>query len=359
MKITYPFVKVFTDKTNKLNCFFDTNEQVSQFRQIDEIGTSLLNFCELDFAAPLEILKKLGTMEVSSQQMEEIKPIFWEAVDWFKDKHPYVHFFLNGLCLRTFYASEKSPVEQVDYLLYVFLYYQALQTEYRNALEICLAKEVLTEYTLPERLMILSNRYPDFTNYMLIARYGIAPVIRGVFDASKVFSYNDPEEVDTRKVLDGIHRDSETPVNLAQYFMVQDLEQMLYLEFMEMVKRGILIKRCSLCDRYFVLSDKRKREYCDRELENGKTCKQIGAKLKFNQSVGEDTYLQEFQRIYNRMYSRFYRMDALDSQRQSNKITEKEFKDWVEIASKARQQYKQKEISGQEMIALISEETST
>ena len=84
---------------------------------------------------------------------------------------------------------------------------------------------------------------------------------------------------------------------------------MLYLEFMEMVKRGIHIKRCELCDRYFVLADKRKRDYCYRIYKNNRTCKQIDAKQKFNQSVEQDSFLREFQRIYNRMYSRYYRMD--------------------------------------------------
>lgn len=54
----------------------------------------------------------------------------------------------------------------------------------------------------------------------------------------------------------------------------------------------------------------------------------------------QDKFLQEFQRIYNRMYSRYYRRDAWDSLRQSNKLTEAEFKVWIDMASKARLAYK-------------------
>jgi hypothetical protein len=94
----------------------------------------------------------------------------------------------------------------------------------------------------------------------------------------KLIAFNDPGEADTRKVLQNIHRDSDHPVSMWQYFAIQSLEEMLYLEFMEMIKRGIRIKRCGLCDRYFVLADKRKRDYCDRVYDGKRICKQIGAK---------------------------------------------------------------------------------
>lgn len=86
-----------------------------------------------------------------------------------------------------------------------------------------------------------------------------------------------------------------------------------------MVQHGIRVKRCGLCGRYFVLVDKRRRDYCDRVYKNGHTCKQLGTKLKFNKTVDSDIYLQEFERIYNRMYSRYYRMDVWVSDRRTNR----------------------------------------
>lgn len=142
-------------------------------------------------------------------------------------------------------------------------------------------------------------------------------------------------------------------MSIRQYFAIQSLEEMFYLELMEMIKRGIRVKRCVLCDRYFVLADKRKRNYCDRAYKGKRTCKQIGAKQKFNQSVEQDSFLQEFQRVYNRMYSRYYRMDAWDSNEPTNKITEEQFKAWISGASKARQEYKAGAISGEELLQQI------
>ena len=59
------------------------------------------------------------------------------------------------------------------------------------------------------------------------------------------------------------------------------------------------------------------------------------------------------------MYSRYYRMDAWDSDRSTNKMTEKQFKAWTDMASKARQEYKQGTITGEELLKLISEHTGS
>lgn len=125
---------------------------------------------------------------------------------------------------------------------------------------------------------------------------------------------------------------------------------------MEIMKRGIRIKRCALCDRYFILVDNRKRDYCDRPYKGKRTSKQIRAKKKFNQSVGDDIYLLQFQTIYNRMYSRYHRMNSWESDRSTNKLTEEQFKAWISEASKARKEYKSGAISGDELVKRISEE---
>ena len=54
MEITYPFAKVFTDSTNKLNVFFLHDTQHTTFEQIGDIGNGIVDFCELDFTEVLE-----------------------------------------------------------------------------------------------------------------------------------------------------------------------------------------------------------------------------------------------------------------------------------------------------------------
>lgn len=357
MELSYPLTRVFPDSTNLLNVFFCHDAEHSTFHQIGEIGTGIVDFCELDFSEVQKKIPALETMMVANAGFEEIKTGFWEAVDLLKEKHSYAHFFLNSEMVRTLWVSDKSKEEQISYLIFLFHYYFDLQKVYEEALELCLNTEVLTEYTLSERYVMFRNLHPDSTRYILRSMYGIAPMANGKFDADKVIQFDDPGTVDTQKVLQDIHRDSEHAVSMWQYFAIQSLEEMLYLELMEMIKRGIRVKRCALCDRYFVLTDKRKRDYCDRLYKGKRTCKQIGAKQKFNQSVDDDTYLQEFQRIYNRMYSRYYRMDAWESGQETIKLTEEQFKAWADMASKARKEYKKGLITGENMIKIISEIT--
>lgn len=355
MEITYPFAKVLADPTNRLSVFFWHDAQHSTFQQIGDIGKSIVDFCELDFTPALDIIKALETTTVTSANMDDMKAVCWNAVDTLKGKHSYVHFFLNSELVRNFYASERPLTEQVNYARFVFQYYADQQALYREALELCLSTEVLTECTPPERYVMFAIRHPDFQHHMLRTMYGIAPVSKEGFDASKVIQFDEPDQVDTRQVLRDIHTNSEYAVSMQQYFAIQSLEEMLYLELMEMVRRGIRVKRCGLCDRYFALADKRKRNYCDRVYKNGRTCKQVGPKLNFNKEIGDDPFLQEFQRIYNRMYSRYYREDAWDSNKPTKKLTQAEFKSWIAEASKLRREYKQKEISGAELVQRISE----
>lgn len=356
MEITYPFAKVFIDSTNKQNIFFCHDTEHTTFEQIGEIGCGIVDFCELDFTPVADKIKAPETTEVTDANFETVKQIYWDAVDLLKDKHGYAHFFLNGDLVRNFYVSDRPKAEQISYAAFLFQYYMNLQKDYSEALEVCLSNEVLPQYTLPERYLMFCNLKPAFKEHMLRSMYGIAPVANGKFDTSKLVAFDNPEDVNSKKVLQNIHRDSDHPVSMWQYFAIQSLEEMLYLELMEMVKRGIRIKRCGLCDRYFVLADKRKRDYCDRIYKGNRTCKQVGAKQRFNKDVGDDTNLQEFLRIYNRMYSRFYRMDAWDSNRQTNKLSKDEFMTWTELASNARLAYKQGEISGEEMIQRISQD---
>lgn len=81
------------------------------------------------------------------------------------------------------------------------------------------------------------NLKPAFKEHMLRSMYGVAPVANGKFDTNKLVDFDDPKNVDSKKVLQNIHRDSEHPVSMWQYFAIQSLEEMLYLDMMEMIKR--------------------------------------------------------------------------------------------------------------------------
>lgn len=143
-------------------------------------------------------------------------------------------------------------------------------------------------------------------------------------------------------------------VNMLPYYHVQSFDKMLYLEFVEMPKQGIQVRRCGLCGRCFVLIDKRKRQFCDREYENGKSCQDIGPLLRYEQSLEANEYLQRFETEYNKIYSRFYRADGKTEAEISGKdMTQEELRAWSKAASKAKADYQRKLIAGDEMMRIV------
>ncbi|MEA4932260.1 MAG: DUF6076 domain-containing protein [Lawsonibacter sp.] len=121
-----------------------------------------------------------------------------------------------------------------------------------------------------------------------------------------------------------------------------------------MLKNGQHVKRCKLCGRYFVLADKRKRDFCDRPYKGKRTCKQVGAKLFFEKGIDADAFLQQYLTEYNKVYSHRYRATRKYVEEHSGKdLTEEQFNAWVAAASHTRSDYVEGNISGEEMLARV------
>ncbi|MEG1930069.1 MAG: hypothetical protein RR131_02915 [Anaerovorax sp.] len=71
MEITYPFAKVFTDSANKLNIFSCHYSQHTTFEQIGDIGTGVVDFCELGFSATVEKIKALETIKITNANFKD------------------------------------------------------------------------------------------------------------------------------------------------------------------------------------------------------------------------------------------------------------------------------------------------
>lgn len=129
---------------------------------------------------------------------------------------------------------------------------------------------------------------------------------------------------------------------------------MLFFEFTKMLKDEQNVKRCKLCGRYFVLTDKRRGEFCDRSYQGNRICKKVGPKAFFDKDVGSDDYLRQYLTEYNKVYSRWYRADGKYAREFSGKdITREQFEAWRRSASRARREYVEKKISGEELLAKI------
>lgn len=65
---------------------------------------------------------------------------------------------------------------------------------------------------------------------------------------------------------------------VAQCHIIETLDELLYFELMQAMAAGTVIRRCKLCNKYFLLVDPRQ-QYCDRPYSNEKTCREVGPGL--------------------------------------------------------------------------------
>ena len=184
-------------------------------------------------------------------------------------------------------------------------------------------------------------------------QYTILPKKKGKVDIDTLRDIQDWKLTEQDDLLEIMHHEVDG-VSLMPYYLIEYLDEMLFFEFTEMLKNGQYVKRCKLCGRYFVLTDQRKRDFCDRPYKGKRTCKQVGAKLFFEKGIEADAFLQQYLTEYNKVYSRRYRAAGKYAGEHSGKdLNEEQFKTWSAAASQARRDYVGGNISGEEMLARV------
>jgi len=369
----YPYCKVFIDSDRYIDVISYSDEKHHGFKRGTQIGEGLVSFCELDINPFVLKIKELLGMPLTIQSYDDMRKAVFGVADVFKDKHEYAHFFVTGalnniltgpivmkdekeMVMAAVHGSEELDRQLLEQLRECVLYLDsivALYDIFSFALGLCLDKDNYTGRPTAERVSAFYFKYPDLNGFTIPTGFAIMPAKKGFLDYKRTQEINDAGITDTKELLASINTD-KSKVSLLPYYHVQSLGEMLFLEFVEMLKQGIQVKRCRLCGRYFVLIDKRKREYCDREYEGGKTCQEIGPLLRYEQSLESDEYLRKFETEYNKIYSRFYRADGKTNADFSGKdMTRDEFRTWSKAVSKAKADYQRKLITGDDLMQIV------
>jgi len=369
----FPYCKVFIDSDMYIDIISYADEKRHSFKRSTQIGDGLVSFCELDINPFVIKMKELLEIPFAIQNYDDIRKAAFTAADVFKDKHEYAHFFmigaLNNILLQPIVLKDEKEVsaavnneseemnqQRMEHLRECIRYFDSVVSLYdifSFALSLCLDKDNHTDRSVAERVNAFYFKYPDLSGFTIPTGFAIMPTKKGFLDYKKTQQINDAGITDTRELLAAVNTD-KSKVSLLPYYHVQSLDEMLFLEFVEMLKQGIQVKRCGLCSKYFVLIDKRKREYCDREYEGGKTCQEIGPLLRYEQSMESDEYLRKFETEYNKIYSRFYRADGkTDAEFSGKDMTRDEFRTWSKAVSKAKSDYQRKLITGDEMMRIV------
>lgn len=112
---------------------------------------------------------------------------------------------------------------------------------------------------------------------------------------------------------------------------------------------------CQCCGRYFIPKTKKKTLYCDRVLKDNKTCKEWGPVLKHKLTAQRDEVIKAFDRTKRKMYKRYERKEYGINQKPSEKnLSYAEYYEWLDAATKARDEYLEGKISKEEALEIIN-----
>lgn len=129
----------------------------------------------------------------------------------------------------------------------------------------------------------------------------------------------------------------------AEIYIINNAQAAIYFDAVQTMKKGIQIKRCQNCNKYFVPLVRSDEIYCDNIFENGKTCKQLG----YENKVKNDEVLSQYRKIYKTQNARKQRNSHIPQ------IAER-FKAWADFAKKQLESCQKGEQSLSDMIAAIS-----
>ena len=102
------------------------------------------------------------------------------------------------------------------------------------------------------------------------------------------------------------------------------------------------IKTCQYCGRYFIPSIRQDEIYCDLPNEDGKSCREKGAKKTYKDKLENDPILQEYRKAYQRKFMEVARSN-------NNKELKTLFENWKKTARTKIKEYKQGKITENEL----------
>jgi hypothetical protein len=333
----YPHAKVFADTDGKFHFLTATHKNKTGHKTYERMGDGLIDFITLDLCKYESELKR------ANSQMELAHVDMWnwifDVAEMTKGKHEYVWFFLVG-ALNNIFESKLDSSTQISRCFAELYDVLELHKTFIFAVNLCLEVDNFSEFTTAEKYI-----------FVLKSGFKIVPAYKDKMDFSVVEYINRKEITGTREILKAIQRD-DRGVNLVPFTLIETLEEMLYFEFVELLKQGTSVKKCRLCKRYFILSSQHETYFCDRIHSGNRTCKQVGTKRDYNAKIADDSFLREYQRIYKRYFSRGempFKKDA------DSRFYSMSFREWSAIARKLRRRYVGGEISGEELVSGIRE----
>lgn len=145
----------------------------------------------------------------------------------------------------------------------------------------------------------------------------------------------------------------EADDGLASRYYFRSIADYYYFLLVHFIASKPNVALCECCGRYFVPATKRKTLYCDRELKDGKTCKELAPALKHKLDARRKKVIEEFDRAKRRMYKRYERSGDPGKKSSSKDLSYSEYYEWLERATGARDQYLAGTLGEKEALKII------
>ncbi len=110
------------------------------------------------------------------------------------------------------------------------------------------------------------------------------------------------------------------PDKLCESFLLDSLGTFLYVDFFRGLRLNHIPKRCDNCGKYFLIAGGKYNNYCERVLKDDpdKTCRDIGARRKYDEKCKDDPVWLAYNRAYKTHYARYMK----------KKMTAAQFEQW-------------------------------
>lgn len=132
---------------------------------------------------------------------------------------------------------------------------------------------------------------------------------------------------------------------LAEVLYPKNIYDLIDFAVRECISREMRMRVCKNCGHWFAITGRVSAEYCELTVdEKGRTCKEIGAMLRWTKSKSGDDVFKEYRREYKRRFAwikagrieqgEFYTWSAIAREKkaecESGKITLEEFSQWLD-----------------------------
>ena len=153
---------------------------------------------------------------------------------------------------------------------------------------------------------------------------------------SNLMNYKATQFANSNKSIKDIEK-MGLSIHLSNRYLVNSLDTLMYIILHEVVSNSLIIKKCQICDKYFI-PNKSNEIYCEfLNEENNTICRNVGAFQVYKQNLENTPVLLEYRRTYNR------NSNEVSRDKENVKLKE-DFKEWREGAQEKIKDFKQNKI---------------